>query len=117
MTLAPLYLIQRFFYRIFEFLRHWYVGGFLAAVHQTLNVLERLDRVLALKITLRYIFKPLYQDYSPLGYFLGFIFRGGRLLIGGLVYLVVILIATVLYIGWAAVPIFIVYQGFYGTLF
>ncbi len=114
MSFSVVYLLQRFFYRIYEAIRHWYRDGFLWFVHHTLNVLEGLDRTFALRITFRYWLKPLYQDYTVIGYILGFIFRTFRLVIGGFVYLVIILAALLLYLVWAAIPIYIVYKGFNG---
>jgi|GEM_PF-199350 len=111
-SFSLIYLIQRFFYRIYEFMRHWYIGGFLKVVHRTLSFLEILDRRLALKITLRYLFRPLYQDYTVLGYILGFIFRSARVAIAGFVYLIVILIALAVYLAWAAFPAYLVYKIF-----
>jgi len=107
-----IYLINRFFYRIISFFRHWYIGGFSVIAHQTIGLMERLDRFFAFRVTARYFLKPLYQDYSFIGYVLGFIFRSGRLLIGGLLYIVISLLGLVIYIGWAAIPIYIVYYGF-----
>lgn len=107
MSFSLVYLVQKFFYRIWEFIRHWYVDGFLWFIHQALNFLETLDRFFALKVTLRYWLKPLYQDYTALGYLLGFIFRTGRLIFGGFIYLIIILIAAGLYMMWALAPIYI----------
>ena len=112
MSFSLVYLVQRFFYRIYEFLRHWYVGGFLAVVRQTLNILENLDRRFAWKITLRHLFRPLYQDYTILGYILGFIFRIFRVAVASLIYLFVLIIATVIYLTWAAAPIYLMYKAF-----
>ena len=112
MSFSLVYLAQRFIYRIYEFLRHWYVGSFLAVTHRTLAVLENLDQTLALWVTFRYLFKPLYQDYSVIGYILGFIFRVTRLFAGGIVYLLIVLIAAAVYLLWAALPVYIVAKGF-----
>lgn len=83
----------------------------MAVVHQTLNILEVLDRRLALRITLRYLFKPLYQDYTILGYILGFVFRSGRILIASILYLIIVLAATAIYLAWAFIPIIIIALG------
>ena len=112
MSIAAVYLAQRFAWRIFSWLEHWYAGGFRRAMHWTLLALERLDRKLALRVTLRYFFRPLYQDYSFVGYFFGFIFRSVRILAGLMVYAVVIAAAIVLYLVWAFAPIYILYLGF-----
>ena len=74
------YLIKQFFFRIFSFLRHWYIDGFVFVWHKLLGALERLDRFFAIKITMRHWLEPLYQDKTVLGYILGFIFRTLRVL-------------------------------------
>jgi len=109
-----IYLVSRAGYRILDFFQHWYLGGFLAVRHLSLNILERLDRFFALKITWKYLFQPLYQDYSIIGYLWGFIFRGLRLLAGSLVYGVLILAFSIFYLIWAAIPIYLIYRIFSG---
>lgn len=101
------YLFNRFFYRLGEFLRHWYRDGFFFFFHKLIGFLEYLDRYFALKITLRYLFQPLYQNYTFVGYILGFIFRGVRIAVAGVIYGLVVLAALVLYLLWAAIPIWI----------
>lgn len=104
------YLLNRFIYRITEFLRHWYIKSFFIYSHFVVSQLEKLDKFLAFKITLRNLFKPLYQDYSFLGYVLGFIFRVARLILGGIIYAVVFVLAIIIYIVWLAVPVYVIYQ-------
>lgn len=108
--MVVVYLFNRFFYRIKEFFRHWYVKSFFIYTNFVVSFLERVDRVFAFKITLRFIFHPLYGDYSALGYILGFIFRIGRLAVGGLIHLAAIAIAIILYLIWLLAPIYIVYR-------
>jgi len=105
-----IYLFNRFIFRAQEFLRHWYVGGFFYFKRVVFSFLAKLDKFFALKITWRYLFQPLYQDRNPLGYILGFIFRSGRLLVSGFIYLVIIAVAVVLYLVWMAIPIFSIYK-------
>ncbi len=112
MSFSLVFLLNRFFYRIYDFIRNWYVGGFIWFARNTFNFLESLDRIFAVRITFRYWLKPLYQDYSIIGYILGFFLRTGRLLVGGLVHLFFLAIAIALYLIWAAIPIFIIYKGF-----
>jgi len=109
MTLIP-YFISRFFYRLAEFFRHWYFGSFKIYSHFIISLLEKFDRGLAFKITLKYIFQPLYQDRTTIGYILGFFFRSGRLIVGGIVYAVIIIIALFFYLIWLMVPIYIIYR-------
>jgi len=77
--------------------------------------MESLDRRLAFKTTLKYIFHPLYQDRSFIGYVLGFFFRIARLIVGAAVYAVIIAVSVALYLLWAAAPlcaIFKIISGF-----
>ena len=107
-----IYLFKRFIYRLKEFLRHWYIKSFFIYFDFVVSFLERLDRIFAFKITLRFLFHPLYGDYSVLGRILGFIFRINRLIVAGLVYSAVIVVAVILYLVWLTAPIYIVYRIF-----
>ena len=107
---AFIYIINRFFYRFIEFWRHWYVGGFKIGSHIFLSLLEKLDRKVALRITLKNFFHPLYQDRSFIGYFLGIIFRSIRLFFGGIFYLFMAIIAVAIYLFWFAVPLLIIFE-------
>jgi hypothetical protein len=110
--ISLVYLLNRVGYRIAEFFRHWYWNSFFIAGNWLVGRLERLDRFFALRITLKYLFQPLYQDYSLIGYIWGFIFRLLRILVGGLVYASLLSVFLVLYLIWLAAPIFIIYKIF-----
>lgn len=110
MDLTVVYLLRRFLYRIFEFLRHWYAKSLFLYSHWFFNFLERLDKFFALKVTLHHLFQPLYKDYSLIGYVLGFFFRLGRIAVSSLSYLVIIILAILFYLLWLVAPIFIVYR-------
>jgi hypothetical protein len=111
MDFAPVYLIERFFYRIFEFFHHWYVDGSRAIARRFMTALTSADRALALKITLRHFFEPLYKDYSAIGRILGVIFRTGRILIGAIVYLFLLAVFLLIYLIWIAIPFLILYYA------
>ncbi len=115
MTLAIFYLAQRFIYRIFEFLRHWYVKSVRIYLNYTINLLEKVDYYLAWEITLKNLFKPLYKDYSVIGYILGFFFRLFRLLISSLIYLFIFGIILVIYLAWVAFPVLLVGFSLFGS--
>lgn len=106
MVLALFYLIERFFYRLLDFFRHWYVKSFFIYYHQVITFFEKLDRTFALKITLRHLFQPLYKDYTLIGYFLGFIFRAFRIVAVSLIYLFLIILAALLYLLWILLPLY-----------
>jgi hypothetical protein len=104
MDFAPAYLIQRFFYRIAAFFRHWYVDGSRAIANKYMVTLEAADQTFAIRITLRHFFEPLYKDYSIIGRILGVIFRTGRVIVGGVVYLLITIMFAVVYLVWLAIP-------------
>lgn len=110
MNFAPAYLAIRFFYRIFEFVRHWYVKSVRIYWNFVLNTLQNLDYFFAWRITVKHLFEPLYKDYSVIGYILGFIFRSLRVAIGSVVYLFVFAIAIGLYLAWLLIPPFLIFQ-------
>lgn len=107
MLLAITYLIKRFFYRIWQFLVHWYGRGFLIFWEKTFALFSSIDQTIALKITLRYFFEPLYRDYTTLGRMLGIIFRSGRVIVGAATYGLLGLFAAALYVVWALLPLYV----------
>lgn len=106
-SMVLIYLIRRFFYRIFDFLRHWYVKSLKIYSNFVLDELVKIDRVLAWRVNLRYLFQPLYKDYSVIGYGLGFILRFLRLVGTGLIYLFIFALAILIYLVWLLIPILI----------
>lgn len=110
MEISLIYLIKHLGQRIVEFFRHWYLNGFLKASDISLTILERLDRTFALRISIRYLFSPLYQDYSFIGYMWGFIFRAIRIILASVVYSIFVLFSFVLFVVWTLIPIFIIYN-------
>jgi len=112
MDFAPVYLVYRFLYRISQFFHDWYVHGSRNAAHLFISLLERLDRVFAVKITLLYFFRPLYGDYTIVGRILGIIFRSFRIAIGLATYLLVAGISLALYCVWLSIPILILFYVF-----
>jgi len=112
------YLVERFFYRATDFLHHWYVHGLRNLTHAFLNFFENIDRTLALRITAKYFFQPLYKDYSFLGRILGIVFRTFRISIGLVIYVFFGVIFILVYLTWIlilpALIYFIIYN-FHGS--
>ena len=104
------YLFRNLFLTIFLFFRHWYVDGFNAVFGRALGIVRAMERRLALRINLHFLFKPLYQEYNIYGYVMGFLFRGLRIAAGLLGYLLIMFVAAAAYIIWASVPVFLVYR-------
>jgi len=109
MDFALFYVVQRFFYRMFDFFHHWYVDGSRVIGHEFINTLESADETLALRITLRHFFEPLYKDYSVIGRILGVVFRTGRVIIGVFVYLFISVLFAAAYLVWIAIPALILF--------
>ena len=109
-SVSLVYILTHLGKRILDFFRHWYIDGFLISAHWTYNILERLDKYFALRITAKNWFQPLYQDYSVVGYLWGFIFRTLRVFVGLVIYLLITFAAAVLFLIWASVPVFVIYR-------
>lgn len=105
-----IYLIKNLLLSILLFFKHWYWGGFQSIYGKALGIIRDLEKNLAIRINLRFIFQPLYQEYNIYGYFLGFIFRTFRIIVGGLAYVFIMAFFALIYLLWAAFPIFIAYK-------
>jgi hypothetical protein len=104
----PIYLAERLFQSITDLVQHWYAGGFHFFAGRTFDILRFLDRTFAVRVSVVYIFHPLYQDRSFLGYFFGFFLRLFKIITGGLLYAVVAAVMASLYAIWAIIPVYIV---------
>lgn len=110
MNISVVYLFGRFLLRIIEFIRYWYLDGFLKFVSWTYSLLERFDRFFVFKINVKKWTEPIYQDYSFIGRILGVIFRTVRIFIALIFYTIFILAAAAVFLAWSAVPVFVVYK-------
>lgn len=104
MNLSVVFLFKRLVFRIFEFLRHWYVRSARIYSDFVITKFERLDRRFAWMVTLKNIFQPLYKDYTIIGYVIGFVFRSMRLLVASIIYVIFFFIAAIVYVVWLAIP-------------
>ena len=111
MTRFIFYIFDSFFGHIFDFFRRWYKNGFIRISQMAVSVLNSLDQYFAVKVSLKNIFEPLYQDRSVIGYSLGFVFRLIRIVLGAIIYLAVILVFFAVYLIWAAFPIYVVLRA------
>lgn len=109
MKFSLAYLVYRFFYRIGDFFRHWYLNSSYRFAHFFVALLERFDKTIAIKITLRHFFEPLYGDYTIVGRILGIFFRSGRVLVGILVYALLTAICFAFYLIWLLTPLVLIF--------
>jgi len=112
LNISLIYIFNHLLERILDFFRHWYLDGFLKATHWSLNILERFDRVFALRITVKNWLQPLYQDYTIIGYLWGFLFRTVRIFSGLIIYAIFVLLSSATFLVWASIPIYVIYQIF-----
>ncbi|MDO8429976.1 MAG: hypothetical protein Q7S73_01245 [bacterium] len=109
-NVSIVYLLAHLGRRILDFLRHWYIHGFLRAIDVSYNILEKLDKIFALQITAKNWFQPLYQDYSIIGYLWGFVFRTARIFASLVIYGIFIILSSILFILWALLPPYVIYK-------
>ena len=107
---SVVYILNRYLFRIYYFLYHWYVRGFRKFLNWAINYLEKLDYKFALRVNLKNIFQPLFQDYSVIGHVLGFISRSIRIVVASIIYAVFIIFCAILFLAWALIPIFAIYK-------
>ena len=112
--MAIWYFVRSLAFSIVFFLKHWYLDGFFAVARNVGLLLRALEKNLALKINLYFIFEPLYQERNIYGYGIGFLYRSMKLLFGGLVYAVIVLCGVAVYALWALVPLYSIYRIVYG---
>ncbi|HUC01390.1 MAG TPA: hypothetical protein VMA75_00600 [Candidatus Paceibacterota bacterium] len=112
MDFSVVYLVRRFAYRFLDFFHHWYADGSRVFARRFMATMTAVDQSLAVAITLRHFFEPLYKDYSVIGRILGIVFRSARILIGGIFYILLALLFAVAYIIWLAIPAVIIFYAF-----
>lgn len=95
------------------FTKHWYFDSLLFLYGRLLGILRKLERKFAIKINIHFIFQPLYQERSIMGYVLGFLFRSLRITVGVLLYFLIIILFAMIYFMWFFIPIFVLLKIFY----
>lgn len=111
MNFSVVYLAERFFYRIFNFFHHWYMDGSRAIGRSFMAAIASADRSLALRVTVRHFFEPLYKDYTIIGRILGVVFRTCRVAIGLVAYLVIAACYILAWAVWVLIPALIIYYA------
>ena len=112
--MAIWYFVRSLAFSIVFFLKHWYLDGFFAVARAVGLILGSLEKSLALKINLYFIFEPLYQERNIYGYVIGFLYRSFKLFFGGLLYAVIVLCGVGAYALWALIPLYGIYRIIYG---
>ncbi|MEK7608571.1 MAG: hypothetical protein AAB495_03250 [Patescibacteria group bacterium] len=112
MNFAFVYVVNRFFFRLSDFFHHWYIDGSRTIAHGFVSFLERVDQVIALRITFLHFFQPLYKDFTFIGRVLGVVFRSIRLIIGIAVYAGICAFFLGFYLAWIFLPLFFLISSY-----
>ncbi|MEZ4156595.1 MAG: hypothetical protein R3B52_01275 [Candidatus Paceibacterota bacterium] len=108
------YLASALGQKIQGFFTHWYKDSFFFLSEKLHTLLRQLDKTFAVRTSAQYIFQPMYQDRSIIGYILGFIFRSIRIVVGVLLYTFLSLLWISAYIAFISLPIAIISWGIWG---
>jgi hypothetical protein len=107
-TFSLFYATEQFFLRILDFFSHWYIGG-IGAIRRRMSATFRLlERSLALRLTFKHFFEPLYGDYSLVGRIVGPIFRVLRMFFAAALYLFLFACFLIFALAWALLPPFLI---------
>lgn|SRR3989338_5607930 len=87
----------------------WYTRGFVNVMNWSAESMADIVRIAGLKIWLKSMFKPMFQDYSKEGRIISFIMRVVLLLFKLLMISMWGAIVAVLVIGWLLLPLAIVW--------
>lgn len=79
-----------------------------------LRLVRACERRLAIRINVRFLFQPLYQEHNIVGYVLGFLYRFVKICVGGILYFGTFALVIMAYVIWAAFPLVLIYKGIFG---
>lgn len=78
-----------------------------------MGVFTMVSEIFAIQIMIKHLFEPLYQDYTYSGRAIGFFIRSGRIVVGAMVELILILVLGFVWLVWILLPFIIVFKIFY----
>lgn len=97
-------------HHISNFFYDWYVRSFYFIFSKAFDVIRYFEKFVALKVTVQFWFQPLYQDYTFLGYALGFPARTVRIMFGIALYGFVLTAFAFVFLIWALLLPFLIYK-------
>jgi len=106
------FAFSQFFYRLFLFLKRWYLEASLDYWAGFFERMRSFDRTLAVWINIRLWLQPLYGDYSIVGRILGPVFRTLRIVCGAFLYALFWAGAFLLWLAWLGAIPFILFRIF-----
>ena len=103
-------LIKNIFYFFKRIADFWIKDSFFFLKENFEKVIRRLEKTFAIKVNFYYLFSPLYQDYTPIGYLFGFLVRFLKILFGSLIYLFLFFVFLFLYLAIILFPFFLIFK-------
>lgn len=110
--MALTFVLEKIFKQVLYFFKHWYIDGFWFLYRKYIIIIKKLDRRWALFVNLKNMFKPLYQDYSFAGYFIGIGFRLARSTVAFFIYLFITIFFVFVYFVWAMLLPSLIFKTF-----
>lgn len=104
------YLINSLVHHLVGFFYDWYVRSFYSVFSKAFGIIRYLEKTIALKVTFQYWLEPLYQDYTFLGYLLGFPARTIRLFFGAAAYILILIAFALAYLLWSVLLPILIYR-------
>ncbi len=96
---------------ILNFIYFWWKDSFFWLSEKQKKIILKIKKIFAVKVNLRYLFTPLYQDYTIRGYAIGIPARIIRVILGIIVYLIIISMFLFIYLFWASIPFLIILEA------
>ena len=97
---------------LIEFLDFWFKHKPRSFIKNFFNTIYHLERLIALRANLRNINKPLYGDYTLLGYAIALPYRLASILLGLFLYFILFSFYLIIIILWLSLPLVLLGYGF-----
>ncbi|MFA4930819.1 MAG: hypothetical protein WC570_03090 [Patescibacteria group bacterium] len=96
-----------------SFFKWYYRTQTTNLIGSLMGVFAMVSEIFAIQIMIKHLFEPLYQDYTYSGRAIGFLIRGGRIIIGAIVELILLIVLGLVLILWVLLPVIIVFKIIY----
>ncbi len=103
-------LIKNIFYFFKRIIDFWIKDSLSFLKENFEKIIKKLEKTFAIKVNFYYLFSPLYQDYTPVGYFFGFLIRFFKILFGSFIYLFLFLLFLFIYLSIILLPFFLIFK-------
>ena len=94
---------------LIEFLDFWFFHFPKSLIRNYFDKIYSFDQILKLKPNLRNLTKPLYGDYTLVGYFIALPYRVLRIILAVIFYFLVAIVYLIFLVIWLFSPLFLIY--------